>query len=100
MQGVEPPITTFKDPQGRVNARRPGSRRLRLRRGEPPGTRTKVGDTVTFVQKRTGQLITAKLLDVHWTVYLANKKASWYPDFRSSTASTDIRQATRSAIRR
>ena len=42
----------------------------------PQGLELKVGDTVTFVQKRTGQLITAKLLDVHWTVYLANKKAS------------------------
>ena len=42
------------------------------------GLELKVGDTVTFVQQRTGQLITAKLLDVNWTVYLANKKASWY----------------------
>src|SRR5262249_32425575 len=29
-------------------------------------------------QKRSGQLFTGTLADIRWTVYLANKKSSWY----------------------
>jgi L-Lysine epsilon oxidase N-terminal/L-lysine epsilon oxidase C-terminal domain len=77
-QGVEPPITTFKDPQGRVKRQAARFRVFAYDEANPQGLELKVSDTITFVQQRTGQLITAKLLDVNWTVYIANKKASWY----------------------
>ena len=77
-QGVEPPITTFKDPQGRVKRQAARFRVFVYDEASPQGRELKVNDTVTLVQQRTGQLITAKLLDINWSVYLANKKASWY----------------------
>ena len=70
--------STFKDPQGCVKRQAARFRIYAYDDANPQGRELKVSDTVTFVQQRSGQLITAKLLDINWTVYLANKKASWY----------------------
>ena len=96
-QGVQPPSPRSRTPR---DASRPGGPvpRLRLRRGEPPGTRAESRRHRHFRAKADGQLITAKLLDVHWTVYLANKKASWYR--LGLDGEHGYPQATRSAIRR
>ena len=77
-QGHEPPITTFKDAQGRVKRQAARFRAYAYDEANPQGRELKAGDTVTFVRQKTGQSIEATLLDVQWTVYLANKKASWY----------------------
>ena len=77
-QGVEAPITTFKDHQGRVKRQAARFRVFAYDEANPQGFELKVNDPISFVQQRTGQVVTAKLLDVNWTVYLANKKASWY----------------------
>ena len=89
-QGVEPTITSFKDPQGRVKRQAARFRVFAYDKANPRGVELKVGDTVSFVRQRTGQLITAKLLDVNWTVYLANKKASWYQFDNDTGKSTSI----------
>lgn len=77
-EGAEPVITTFKDPQGRIKRQAARFRVFAYDQTNPTGSELKVGDTVSFVQQQTGQLITATLLDIQWTVYLANKKSSWY----------------------
>jgi hypothetical protein len=77
-QGVEPTITTFKDPQGRVKRQAARFRVFAYDEANTQGGELKVGDTITFVRQKSGQVITANLLDITWTVYLANKKASWY----------------------
>jgi hypothetical protein len=77
-QGIEPVITTFKDSQGRIKRQAARFRVFAYDESNPKGSELKVGDTISFVQPQTGQLITATLVDIHWTVYLANKKSSWY----------------------
>lgn len=78
-QGQEQPVETFKDPQGRIKRQ---AARFRVYvyqdANDELGRELKIGDTVTVTKWQTGELYTAKLLDIEWTVYLANKKASWY----------------------
>jgi hypothetical protein len=44
----------------------------------PQGREVAIGETFDIVDEHTGQLVTARIDDIKWTVYLANKKASWY----------------------
>ena len=44
----------------------------------PDGREVAIGDTLKIAQQQTGQLLTIRVDDIHWTVYLANKKSSWY----------------------
>ena len=80
--GVEQPVTQYKDAKNRI--RRQAARFRIYVYDDPasPGRELKIGETVTAIQTtgphQSGQLVTGKLLDIHWTVYLANKKASWY----------------------
>lgn len=37
-----------------------------------------IGDTFKIVNQKSGQLLTVRVEDIIWTVYVANKKASWY----------------------
>src|SRR5437016_11402838 len=76
--GKEKPIEKFKDKQQRVKRQ---AARFRVyvyddnfRRGEE----LQIGSTIEVVREKSGQLMTGKVLDIAWTVYLANKKASWY----------------------
>ena len=77
--GKEQPIDTFKDSQGRIQ--RQAARfyvYVYKDENDKQGRELKIGDTVQVYKWQTGELLTAKLLDIEWTVYLANKKASWY----------------------
>ena len=80
--GVEQPVTQYKDAKNRI--RRQAARFRVYVYDDPacPGRELKIGDTLTAVQitgpGQSGQIFTGKLLDIHWTVYIANKKASWY----------------------
>ena len=82
IDGVEQPVTQYKDAKNRV--RRQGARfRIYVYDGaNPNGREVKIGDTVSATQttgpRQSGQVFTGKLVDIQWTVYLANKKASWY----------------------
>src|ERR1044072_353610 len=44
----------------------------------PAGREVAIGDVFTIADQRSGQLLTVRIDDIQWTVYLANKKSSWY----------------------
>ncbi|MGH9720271.1 MAG: LodA/GoxA family CTQ-dependent oxidase [Bryobacteraceae bacterium] len=80
--GVEQPVTQYKDAQGRVRRQAARFRIYVYDNANPQGREIKIGDTLQAAQikgtRRTGQLLTAELIDIQWTGYLANKKSSWY----------------------
>jgi hypothetical protein len=77
--GKEQPITKFKDAQGRVKRQ---AARFRVfgyaDDGTQVGKELQAGDTIEVVNQKSGMLMTGEVLDIEWTVYLANKKSSWY----------------------
>ena len=76
--GHEQRISTFKDEQSRVKRQ---AARFRLYVYDDPGSpgrELKIGDQITFTNRHSGQTILGEVLDVLWTVYLANKKSIWY----------------------
>lgn len=80
--GDEQPIETFKDAQGRIK-RQAARFRVYIYQdaNDTQGRELKLGDKVFFYPKTgryTGAEIKAEVKDIQWTVYLANKKASWY----------------------
>ena len=80
--GVEQPVTQYKDAKNRIRRQAARFRVYVYDDSASPGRELKIGDTVTAVQTtgpgQSGQTFTGELLDIHWTVYIANKKASWY----------------------
>lgn len=76
--GKEQRVTTFKDAQSRVKRQAARFRLYVYDDTAPQGRELKLGDQVTFVNRHSGQTILGQVLDVQWTVYLANKKAIWY----------------------
>jgi L-Lysine epsilon oxidase N-terminal/L-lysine epsilon oxidase C-terminal domain len=79
--GIEQPISKFKDAQARVKRQAARFRVYAYDDVHPEGREVQVGDKMQFVDQRRGQLIEGEIDDILWTVYLANKKASWY-EFR------------------
>jgi hypothetical protein len=80
--GVEQPVTQYKDSQNRIRRQAARFRIYVYDQDNPAGREIKIGDKVQAAQvkgrRRTGQLLTGTLIDIQWTVYLANKKSSWY----------------------
>ncbi|HEX7721905.1 MAG TPA: LodA/GoxA family CTQ-dependent oxidase [Pyrinomonadaceae bacterium] len=76
--GKEQPIKTFKDKQQRVKRQAARFRVFAYDDSFKNGKEIQIGDTIQVVLEKTGQLMTGKVLDISWTVYLANKKSSWY----------------------
>lgn len=81
--GNEQPISTFKDGSytdgiGRVKRQGARFRVYTYDDQTPNGRELKIGDEITVVNSNTGQTITGQVSNISWTVYLANKKASWY----------------------
>src|SRR5437879_4408348 len=76
--GKEQPIKTFKDKQQRVKRQAARFRVFAYDDHFKDGKEIQIGDTIQVVLEKTGQLMTGKVLDISWTVYLANKKSSWY----------------------
>jgi hypothetical protein len=78
-KGQEQPVDTFKDSMGRIKRQ---AARFRVYvyndANDTQGRELKIGDTIQMVKWQTGDLLTGRVLDIEWTVYLANKKASWY----------------------
>src|SRR2546423_3157548 len=79
--GKEQPISKFKDGQGRVKRQAARFRVYGYDDGSPQGQELQVGQQIEVVQTKTGRMMTGKVVDIEWTVYLANKKASRY-EFR------------------
>lgn len=76
--GTEQPVTKFKDGQGRVKRQAARFRVYGYDDDFKQGKELQVGDQITTVSPRSGQTIVGEIRDIAWTVYLANKKASWY----------------------
>lgn len=70
--GKECTISSFKDPEGRIKRQAARFKIFVYDDDNPEGRELKIGDSV--------QGITSKgtLVDIEWTVYLANKKSAWY----------------------
>ncbi len=78
VDGPEQPVTQFKDGEQRIKRQGARFRVFVYDDASPGGREIQIGDTVTVLNGTTGQLLEGTLADVQWTVYLANKKASWY----------------------
>jgi len=76
-QNGEQRVTRFKDAQGRIK-RQAARFRVYGYDGNDNGHELRVGEEVEVIVEKTGQTIRGTLEDIQWTVYLANKKASWY----------------------
>ena len=79
---AQQPVTQYKDSNNRIRRQAARFRIYVYDQDNKDGREVKVGDTLQVAQVkgrvRTGQLLKGKLTDISWTVYLANKKASWY----------------------
>ncbi|MFL6336493.1 MAG: LodA/GoxA family CTQ-dependent oxidase [Pyrinomonadaceae bacterium] len=76
--GTERPVTKFKDAAGRVKRQAARFRVYGYDDDFKQGNELQVGEQITTVYWKTGQTIVAEVKDIQWSVYLANKKASWY----------------------
>jgi hypothetical protein len=77
-EGNEQTITKFKDEQQRVKRQAARFRVYGYDDDFKQGKELQIGDIIEVVQPLSGRLMTGEVLDIEWTVYLANKKASWY----------------------
>ncbi|MDQ6941981.1 MAG: LodA/GoxA family CTQ-dependent oxidase, partial [Candidatus Eremiobacteraeota bacterium] len=75
------PVQQFKDRQGRIRRQAARFRVYVYDDGSPAGRELHVGESIDIEVERSGKLTTVRVDDVRWTVYLANKKSSWY-EFR------------------
>lgn len=76
--GKEQTVTQYKDSKNRIRRQAARFRIYVYDDANPDGRELKIGDTISGVLPKNGQLFTGKLTDIRWTVYLANKKANWY----------------------
>ncbi len=74
----EEPVTAFKDNAGAIKRQAARFRVFIYDDASPDGRELKLNDTIKILNQTSGQIMTGTLTDVIWTVYLANKKASWY----------------------
>jgi hypothetical protein len=74
----EQPVAQFKDDKGRIKRQGARFRVFVYDDQSPAGRELQINDTVTVLNPISGQVSTGTLADIQWTVYLANKKASWY----------------------
>ena len=76
--GKEQPVTQFKDGERRIRRQAARFRVFIYDDTTADGREVKIGDTLTIVDRYSGQRRQVRIDDIHWTVYLANKKAGWY----------------------
>ncbi len=77
--GAEQPVTNYKDPQNRIRRQAARFRIYVYDETHKDGRELKIGETITIASAANrGEIYTGELVDIMWTVYLANKKASWY----------------------
>ena len=78
MDGHEAPVANFKDDEGRIRRQAARCRVYVYDETSPDGREVAIGNTFAIVDLHSGQRLTVRIDDIQWTVYLANKKASWY----------------------
>lgn len=71
-KGNEVNTSIFKDGKGRIKRQAARFKIFVYDDDNPEGRELKIGDTVY------GTVSSGTLVDIQWTVYLANKKAAWY----------------------
>ena len=71
-------VTDFKDASGRILRQAARFRVFVYDDKSRDGREVLIGDQVDIVNRKNGQLLTYRIDDIRWTVYLANKKANWY----------------------
>jgi hypothetical protein len=76
--GTEQPVTKFKDGRGRVKRQAARFRVYGYDDDFKEGTEIQVGQQITSDFWKNGQTMVGEVKDIQWTVYLANKKSSWY----------------------
>jgi hypothetical protein len=76
--GLEQPVTQYKDGQNRIRRQAARFRIYVYDEADPNGREIRLGDTLSGLVPHSGQVFTGKLVDIQWTVYVANKKSSWY----------------------
>src|SRR5216683_2161479 len=76
--GHEVRVTRFKDEAGRIMRQAARFRVFIYDDRSPDGREVSIGDEFDIVAPRTGQLLSVRIDDIKWTIYLANKKSSWY----------------------
>jgi hypothetical protein len=76
--GVEQPVTQYKDAQNRIRRQAARFRIYVYDEQNKNGRELKIGDVISAANAHSGQMFTGTLTDIQWTVYLANKKSSWY----------------------
>ncbi|MDB5071368.1 MAG: hypothetical protein JWM87_2479 [Candidatus Eremiobacteraeota bacterium] len=87
VNGVEQHVSSFKE-NGQI--RRQAARfRVFVYDGTADGRELRIGDVLTVRSssphaRRPAQTLKVKVVDVSWTVYVANKKASWYEFLQTS----------------
>ena len=74
----EQPVTAFKDNSGAIKRQAARFRVFIYDDTSPNGRELQINDKIQVLNQVSGQVMTGNLTDVIWTVYLANKKASWY----------------------
>src|SRR3954466_13019250 len=75
--GNEVAVAQFEGPGRRILRQAARFRLFVYDDKSPDGREISIGEQVDYVNKR-GQLLTLRVDDIQWTVYLANKKSSWY----------------------
>ena len=78
VDGPEQPVTQFKDGKGRIKRQAARFRVFVYDDQNPNGRELQINDTVTVLKPNSGEVFAGTVADIQWTVYLANKKASWY----------------------
>jgi hypothetical protein len=76
--GKEIPVSKFKDDKGRIRRQAARFRIFVYDDKSPAGRELAIGEEVDLIRQSNGQRLTMRIDDIQWTVYLANKKASWY----------------------
>ncbi|HEY6924110.1 MAG TPA: LodA/GoxA family CTQ-dependent oxidase, partial [Steroidobacteraceae bacterium] len=77
--GTEQRVSTFKDRSGAIK-RQAARFRVYVSSAENnlPAHELTLGEIIEVTDKFSGRRIRGEVVDIHWTVYLANKKASFY----------------------
>src|SRR6185437_2756298 len=76
--GKEVPVSKFKDDKGRIRRQAARFRVFVYDDKSPAGRELAIGEELDLIRQSNGQRLTMRIDDIAWTVYLANKKASWY----------------------
>src|SRR5205085_6994719 len=75
--GKEARVTSFKE-NGQIRRQAARFQVFVYDEKTPEGREVAIGDSFAIVDEHSGQRLTVRIDDIQWTVYLANKKASWY----------------------